>query len=117
MNHVILLGRTTSDIELKTTPSGKSVVNFTLAVKRKYNNQETDFINCIAWENTAVFLSKYIQKGQMIAVDGFIQVRGYTDKEGNKRHVTEVIVNNVYFAGEKKRQEPDCFDTPLDMPF
>ncbi len=101
MNNVSLLGRTTSDIELKTTMTGKSVVNFTLAVKRKYKSDETDFIKCIAWNNTAEFMHRYIKKGQMIAVDGSLQVRKYTTQNGENRTATEVIVNDVYFTGDK----------------
>lgn len=105
MNNVSLLGRTTNEIELKTTQSGKSVVSFSLAVKRKFSKDKTDFINCIAWDKTAEFLSKYIRKGQMIAVDGNIQTRSYTTNNGEKRSATEVLVENVYFTGDKQNAD------------
>lgn len=104
MNNVSLLGRTTSEIELKTTASGKSVVSFTLAVNRKYDKQKTDFIPCVAWNKTAEFLSQYVRKGQMIAIEGEIQVRSYTDREGKNRNAFEVIASNVYFAGDKPKE-------------
>lgn len=101
MNNVSLLGRPTTDIELRTTTSGKSVVSFTIAVKRKYSKDETDWIPVVAWEKTAEFLSKYVRKGQMIAIDGSIQTRKYTDKNGNNRQAVEVVAANAYFASEK----------------
>lgn len=101
MNVTALLGRPTTDIELRTTTSGKSVVSFTIAVKRKYSKDETDWIPVVAWEKTAEFLSKYVRKGQMIAIDGSIQTRKYTDKNGNNRQAVEVVAANAYFAGDK----------------
>lgn len=109
LNIVNLCGRTTANLELKKTTSGKDVVSFTLAVDRDYSSngeRETDFIPIVLWGNTAVFASKYFSKGQMMIVNGRLQVRNYTDKEGNKRTVTEVVANNVYFAGDKKQDKP-----------
>lgn len=109
LNIVNLCGRTTANLELKKTTSGKDVVSFTLAVDRDYSSngeRETDFIPIVLWGNTAVFASKYFSKGQMMIVNGRLQVRNYTDKEGNKRTVTEVVASNVYFAGDKKQDKP-----------
>jgi single-strand DNA-binding protein len=105
INISVLTGRLTADVELKTTPSGVSVCSFSLAVDRKYQPQgeerATDFIDCVAWRKTAEFISKYFNKGSMIGIEGEIQTRTYTDKEGKKRKVTEVIVNNASFCGSK----------------
>ena len=101
LNKVILLGRLTKTPELKTTPSQKTVTTFTLAVDRKYQKDTTDFINCVAWEKTAEFISRYFNKGSLIAVDGELQTRTYTTSEGQNRTVTEVRVDNAYFTGEK----------------
>ena len=103
LNTVILMGRLTADPELKKTPSGVSVTSFTVAVNRSYGKQErqTDFIECVAWRNTAEFICKYFRKGQMIAVQGSIQTRSYQDKQGNKRKAVEVQADNVSFADSK----------------
>lgn len=105
LNKVILMGRLTADPEPRSTTSGTSVTSFTLAVNRDFKKdgqQETDFINCVAWKSTAEFICKYFQKGQQAAVDGSIQTRSYTDRDGNKRTAFEVVVENIYFAGSKK---------------
>lgn len=106
MNVVTLLGRLVKDPELKQTESGTAVLSFTIAVDRRFQKQgeerQADFINCVAWKGTAEFIAKYFGKGQMIALCGSIQVRNWEDNEGNKRYATEVIVNEVSFAGEKK---------------
>lgn len=105
MNVICLLGRLTATPELKTTQGGVSVTSFTVAVDRTYqpkgSERQTDFINCVAWRNTAEFISKYFQKGQRIAINGSLQSRSYTDKEGNKRTVFEVVVDNAHFAESK----------------
>ena len=104
-NKVILIGNITKDIELKTTPSGVSVASFSVAVNRKYKdasgNSETDFINVVAWRKTAEFVSQWFKKGKPILIDGEIQTRSYTDNQGNKRYVTEVVANEVAFVGGK----------------
>ncbi len=113
-NIVSLCGRTTANLELKKTTSGKDVVSFTLAVDRDYSSngeRETDFVPIVLWGNTAVFASKYFSKGQMMIVNGRLQIRGYTDKDGNKRTVTEVVANSVYFAGDKKQDKPQQKET------
>ncbi len=103
MNKVILLGRLTRDPELRTTPSGVSVCSFSVAVNRRFakeGQQTADFINCVAWRQNAEFLSKYFTKGRMIAVVGNLQTRKY-DKEGQTHYVTEVVVDELYFADSK----------------
>ena len=105
INNVVLMGRLTAVPELKTTQSGISTVRFSVAVERRYNKQgeerQTDFIDCVAWRQTAEFVSKYFNKGSMIAVEGSIQTRNYEDKNGNKRKAVEVQVDNVSFCGSK----------------
>ena len=105
INNVVLMGRLTAVPELKTTQSGISTVRFSVAVERRYNKQgedrQTDFIDCVAWRQTAEFVSKYFNKGSMIAVIGSIQTRSYEDKNGNKRKAVEVQVDNVSFCGSK----------------
>lgn len=110
MNICTLMGRLTSNIELKNTNNGTSVASFTLAVDRKYTpkgqERQTDFINCVAWRHTAEFLSKWFGKGDMVAVKGEIQTRNYEDKNGNKRTATEVNVDEAWFCGKKNESEP-----------
>ena len=112
MNICVLMGRMTADPELKKTPSSASVTSFTVAVNRSYVKQggerQTDFIDVVAWRNTAEFISKYFRKGQMIAVQGSIQTRSYEDKQGNKRKAVEVVVEKADFCGDKKTEaKPD----------
>ncbi len=105
INNVVLIGRLVATPELKYTPQQNSVTSFALAVERSYARQgeqrQTDFINCVAWRKTADFISKYFQKGNMIAVTGSIQTRNYEDKNGNKRTAIEVVVEQASFCGEK----------------
>lgn len=104
LNQVILMGRITRDLDLRTTGSGVSVVNFSLAVERDYRSgdkKETDFIDCQAWRNTAEFIAKNFGKGRMIIVKGSLQTSSFTNKEGNKVSKTEVVVDNAYFADSK----------------
>ncbi len=105
-NKVILMGRICNNLELKTTPSGVSVVSFRLAVNRSYQTKgeerKTDFFNVVAWRGTAEFLVKYFDKGKMILVDGELQTRQYTDKNGATQTVTELVVDSVKFTGEQK---------------
>ena len=102
------MGRLTRDPELRRTQSGTAVASFTLAVDRDYKPQdgerETDFIDIVAWRGTGEFVSKYFTKGRMAVVEGRLQVRDWTDKDGNKRRSTEVVADNVYF-GDSKRSE------------
>lgn len=115
MNKAILMGRLTATPELKQTSSGISVTSFSLAVDRPYKTQEgekiTDFLSCVAWRNTAEFICKYFTKGQMIALEGEIQTRKYTDRDGNSRTAVEVVASQVYFAGGKRQTSADPLDT------
>ena len=100
LNKVILQGRLTAEPELKVTQNGTSVCSFSLAVDRSYGEKQTDFINCVAWRNTAEFIAKYFGKGKMLIAVGELQVRQYKANDGSKRYATEVIVNEVNFAGD-----------------
>ena len=115
LNKIILMGRLTRDPELRRTQSGTAVASFTLAVDRDYKPQdgerETDFIDIVAWRGTGEFVSKYFTKGRMAVVEGRLQVRDWTDKDGNKRRSTEVVADNVYF-GDSKRSESG---TPAEL--
>ena len=105
INLVVLTGRLTADPELKTTQSGISVTSFSVAVNRPYRTgeeQQTDFINVVAWRKTAEFIAKYFKKGNMIGIEGSIQTRKYTDKNGNNRTAFEVVVNNAQFVESKR---------------
>lgn len=105
MNRVILVGRLTADPELKQTPNGISVCSFSIAVNRPYSSKngdrQADFINIVAWRAQAEFVSKYFAKGNQIGIDGSIQTRNYTDKDGNKRTAFEVVADNISFIESK----------------
>ena len=104
-NLVVLTGRLTADPELKTTQTGISVTSFFIAVSRSYRSGEepqTDFINIVAWRKSAEFVAKYFKKGNMIGIEGSIQTRKYTDKNGNQRTAFEVVANNVQFVESKR---------------
>ena len=105
MNKILLIGRLTKDPELRYTQSGTAVASFTLAVNRNFTNQngerEADFINCIAWQKAAEFVSQYFKKGQQMALEGRLQVRSYDDNNGQRRWVTEVVTEKVEFVGSK----------------
>ena len=110
MNQIVLMGRMTRDPELRQTPNSVPVASFTLAVDRGFASKEsgerqTDFIDVVAWRSTAEFVSKYFTKGQMTAVTGRLQIRDWTDKDGNKRRNAEVVADNVYFTESKKSRE------------
>lgn len=109
LNHIVIMGRMTRDPELRYTQSGTPVASFTLAVERDFTSREsgerqTDFIDCVAWRQTAEFVSKYFFKGSMTVVSGRLQIRDWQDKEGNKRRSAEVVADNIYF-GESKRRD------------
>ena len=109
LNHITIMGRLTRDPELRRTGSGIAVASFTLAVDRDFSpkdggDRETDFIDCVAWRQTGEFVSKYFTKGRMAVVSGRLQIRNWTDKDGNKRRSAEVIADNVYF-GDSKRDD------------
>ena len=105
-NKVIMLGRIVQDLELKTTPSGVTVLTFSIAVDRRYQTKgeekKSDFFNCVAWRNEAEFISRYWSKGKPILVEGELQNRSYTDKNGVQRQVTEIIVDRACFTGDGK---------------
>lgn len=108
LNTVVLMGRLTRDTELRQTPQGVSVAQFSLAVERNYSKGEekqTDFINIIAWRNTADFVSKYFTKGQLVAVRGRLQTRTWQDQSGQKRYATDVVADEVFFAESKSKTE------------
>ncbi len=108
LNKILIMGRLTRDPELRRTGSGTAVTSFSLACDRDFKSQsgdkETDFIEVVAWKNTAEFVSKYFGKGRMAVVDGRLQIRDWTDKAGNKRTTAEVVADNVYFADSKRSE-------------
>lgn len=106
LNHIVIMGRLTRDPELRRTGSGVAVASFTLAVDRDFTGKdggekETDFIDCVAWRQTGEFVSKHFAKGRMAVVSGRLQIRSWTDKDGNKRRAAEIVADNVYFADSK----------------
>lgn len=113
LNKIILMGRLVADPELRQTTSGLSVATFRIAVDRNYQTKDStlrqaDFIPCVAWRQTADFISKYFSKGRMIALEGSLQSRSYEDKNGNKRTAYEVIVDAAYFADSKPESAPQA---------
>lgn len=108
LNHITIMGRLTRDPELRRTGNGTAVASFTIACDRDYapqgQDKETDFIECVAWRQTGEFVSKYFTKGRMIVVDGRLQIRKYTDKNGNNRTVAEILADHCYF-GDSKRED------------
>lgn len=125
LNHITIMGRLARDPELRRTGSGTAVTSFTLAVDRDFapkdgGQRETDWIDCVAWRNTGEFVSKYFTKGRMVVVSGRLQIRDWTDKDGNKRRKAEVVAESVYFGDSKRddvgkapstEQEPSYFPT------
>lgn len=129
LNHIVLMGRLVRDPELRRTGSGTAVTSFTMAVDRDFQSKdssenETDFIDIVAWRNTAEFVSKYFTKGRMAAVSGRLQLRDWTDKDGNKRKSAEVVADSVYFCDRKpenqtehKQQFVQLDGDDADLPF
>lgn len=111
LNHITIQGRLTRDPELRLTPSGISVASFSVAVNRDYERNKADFINVVAWRQTAEFVDKYFRKGQMILISGSLQMRDWKDKDGNRRTTAEVIADHVYFCGDKS----DPGAAPVDV--
>ena len=109
LNRIVIMGRLTRDPELRRTQNGTAVASFSLAVDRDFKNQngekETDFIDVVAWRNSAEFVSRYFTKGRMAVVEGRLQIRDWTDRDGNKRRSAEVIADNVYFGDSKRDAE------------
>ena len=107
LNHIVIMGRLTRDPELRRTGTGVAVASFSVAVDRDFGGRdggekETDFIDCVAWRQTGEFVSKYFTKGRMIVVSGRLQIRSWTDKDGNKRRTAEVVADNCYFGDSKR---------------
>ena len=125
MNKVILIGRTTKEIDLRRTTNGNAVVSFTLAVDNPFQKNEegkntVDFINCVAWNKTAEIMDRYVSKGQKIAVEGRIQTRNYEDKEGKRVYITEVLVSNLEMLEYVKKdtaqeQNEDSYKTNVEQ--
>ena len=112
LNHITIMGRLTRDPELRYTQAQTPVASFTLAVDRDFGSRDsgekqTDFIDCVAWRQTAEFVSKYFAKGSMAVVSGRLQIRDWTDRDGGKRRTAEVVVDNMYF-GESKRRDGEA---------
>ena len=112
LNRIILMGRLTRDPELRHTQQGTPVASFALAVDRPGQNKTTDFIDIVAWRNTADFVASYFTKGRMAVVEGRLQIREWTDRDGGKRRSAEVVADNVYFADSRR----DDGGSPASMP-
>lgn len=118
LNKVTLMGRITHDLELRSTPTGTTVCNFSLAVDRRSKDDGTDFIDCIAWSKTAEFLCRNFGKGQLLAMVGHIQTRNWEDKMGNKRKAVEVVAEEFHFTGSKKQDaNPEVGDPMAALGF
>lgn len=119
-NLAIIIGRTTATPELKTTQNGTSVCSFTVACDRTFRTADgekvTDFLNCVAWRGHAEFICKHFQKGSPIGLQGNIQNRSYTDKNGNQRTVTEIVVDRAFFVGGKERTQVEVENPAQDEP-
>ncbi len=117
LNRIIIMGRLVRDPELRTTQSGVSVTSFTLAVDRDFKSRDsgeksTDFIDVVAWRQTAVFVCKYFTKGRMAVAEGRLQLRDWKDRDGNNRRSAEVVADNVYFADSKRDSAGDSYGSP-----
>ena len=117
LNNVTIMGRLTKDVELRRTGSGVAVASFTIACDRDFTDKssgekETDFVEVVAWRNTAEFVSKYFSKGRMAIVSGRLQIRKWTDKDGNKRSTAEVVADNVYFGDSKRDSDNSYGNSP-----
>jgi single-strand DNA-binding protein len=116
LNHITIMGRLVRDPELRRTGSGIPVASFTVAVDRDFadkntGDRETDFIDCVAWRGTGEFVDRNFTKGSMIVVSGRLQIRGWTDKDGNKRRTAEIVADNVYFGESRSDSAPKA--TPM----
>ena len=121
LNHIIVMGRLTQDPELRRTSTGTAVTSFTLACERDFGSREggekeTDFIDCVAWRQTGEFVEKYFSKGRMAVVSGRLQIRRWTDKDGNPRRSAEIVADNVYFGDSKRDGSPAGFDQSYGQP-
>ena len=104
LNHITIMGRMVRDPEIRYTQNNTPVASFTLAVDRDFGEKQTDFIDCVAWRNSAEFVNKYFAKGSMAVVAGRLQIREWNDKDGNKRRTAEVVAENIYFGETKKKE-------------
>ena len=120
INNVVLMGRLVATPELRNTQTGLAVTSFTIAIDRPYARQgeqrQADFIDCVAWRNNADFITRYFQKGSMIAITGTIQTRTYDDKNGNKRKAVEVIVDRASFCGSKAETGNNSYNQSYSAP-
>ena len=121
LNHIVIMGRLTRDPELRRTASGVAVTSFTVAVDRDFGKnengeKETDFIDCVAWRQTGEFVSKYFTKGRMAVVSGRLQIRNWTDKDGNKRRTAEIVADNVYFGDSKREGDGSSYSAAPAAP-
>lgn len=117
LNHITVMGRLTRDPELRRTNSGIAVASFTVAVDRDYSkdgDKQTDFIDCVAWRQTGEFISKYFAKGRMIVATGRLELRDWTDKDGNKRRNAEINVASAYFGDSKKESDNGSYQPPAN---
>lgn len=114
LNHITIMGRLTKDPELRRTGSGTAVASFSIACERDYKNdageRETDYVDIVAWRSTAEFVSKYFTKGRMAVVSGRLQIRAWTDKDGNKRRTAEIVADSVYFGDSKPDQSAPAYN-------
>ena len=113
INSAVIMGRLTADPELRETQSGISVARFSVAVERPYSKdgeRQTDFLDVVAWRNTADFVCRYFVKGQMVAISGSIQARTYTDRNGNRRKSVEIVADGVSFCGDKPERKAQAYD-------
>ena len=119
LNRIIIMGRLTRDPELRRTPSGKAVTSFTLACERDFkqdNGPTADFVDVVSWGAAAEFVAKYFTKGRMAVISGRLQIRPWTDKDGNKHRVTEIVAEHVYFGDSKRENTSYANDTGLETP-
>lgn len=121
LNHITIMGRLVRDPELRRTGSGLAIASFCVAVERDYPDKDTgkrevDFIECVAWRQTGEFVSKWFTKGSMIVVSGRLQIRTWTDKDGNKRKTAEINADNVYFGENKKDRESNNSGPAYNVP-
>ena len=125
LNRITIMGRLVADPELRTTPGGVMVATIRLACDRDFKNKqtgerETDFINVVAWRQTAEFVSRYFTKGRMAVVEGRLQIRPYTDRDGNKRTAAEVVAENIYFGDSRREGDggyaPSAYSAPVQSP-
>ncbi len=117
INRVVLVGRLTRDIELRKTPNGASVVQFTIACNRRFKQEgqpDADFINCVAWNKTADLMAQYLNKGALIGIEGRIQTRSYDDKDGKRVYITEVVVDSIQFL---ESRNSNSTSQPYSQPY